>query len=204
MRSEAVLSPSFYRSPDVVKIARLLIGSVLHTRIDGVHTAGVIVETEAYRAPEDKACHAYGNKRTPRTETMFEAGGISYVYLCYGIHHLFNVVTGPAGSAHAVLIRAIQPLIGLERMLTRRGHEQLQKNLTTGPGSLTRALGITKELNAVSLQGSDSPIWITQGSAVASERIVASPRVGVDYAAECAQWPWRFRLKDSPWVSPAK
>ena len=129
-----IIDPSHFLSLDVVSHARNLLGKKLVTFIDGRYCAGIITETEAYRAPDDKACHAYQNKRTPRTEIMFGAPGYAYVYLCYGIHNLLNVVTGPKESAHAVLIRSIQPTEGIDIMLQRRGLSN-PKNLANGPGN---------------------------------------------------------------------
>ena len=188
----------------MVELARDLIGKILCTSFDGQITKGIIVETEAYRAPEDKASHAYGNRRTARTNTMFLAGGRSYVYLCYGIHHLFNIVTGPENLAHAILVRAIEPFEGIEIMLERRKMKNLSTRLTAGPGILTKALGIhTGHDNQVLNPASD--LWIEdQNLKIASSQIISSPRVGVQYAEECAAWPWRFRLKANKWCSPAK
>jgi len=200
----SILPRSFYLSTDVVQIAQDLLGKVIHTHIDGIHTSGRIVETEAYRAPDDKACHAFNNLRTPRTETMFQNGGIAYIYLCYGIHHLFNVVTAPENMAHAVLIRGIEPLAGIEYMLDRRNHSKSQPRLTAGPGSLTTALNIRKPLNGVSLYESNSPIYISDEDRIPEDQIISSARVGVGYAKECAAWPWRFRIQGSKWTSPAK
>lgn len=199
------LTAAFYRRPDPVLIARELLGKHLVTDFDGQRTTGRIVETEAYRAPDDRACHAYGDRRTARTETMFQAGGVAYIYLCYGIHHLFNVVTGPADAAHAVLIRALEPVEGLEIMLARRGLEGVRPQLTAGPGVMSKALGIERSFDGASLLDPSSPIWIEdRGSAPAAEAIAAGPRIGVDYAGECAGRPWRFYVKDNPWVSKFK
>lgn len=201
----ARLPIDFYTRPDPVQAAKDLLGKYLVTRFEGEMTAGKIVETEAYRAPDDRACHAFGNRRTARTEVMFAEGGRAYVYLCYGIHHLFNVVTGPADAAQAVLIRALQPVDNVALMLERRGMANLSPKLTAGPGALTQALGIHTRHTGLSLVEDNSPIWIEdRGNAILEEDIVASPRVGVAYAKECAAWPWRFRLKGSPWTSPAK
>lgn len=196
------LPPSFYRQSEVVEIARELLGKYIFTRIDGRLSGGRIVETEAYRAPEDKASHAYNNRKTKRTSVMFEAGGVAYVYLCYGIHHLFNIVTGVAGEAHAVLVRAVEPTHNLPLLLKRRGFERLRPQLTAGPGVLTKALGITTDYTGISLTAPDSPIWLEEETAAGpSPNIVAAPRIGIDYAGECAHWPWRFYLDDSPYVS---
>lgn len=196
------LSAAFYRQEDVVGIARALLGKYLVTKIGGAVSAGRIVETEAYRAPDDKACHAYGNRRTQRTAAMFKDGGHAYVYLCYGIHHLFNVVTGPSGKAHAVLIRGLEPTDNIPLMMDRRGFDRLRPQLTAGPGVLSQALGIKTAHTGCSLLAADSPIWIEdRDSLPPSETISAAPRIGVDYAGECATWPWRFYINESKWVS---
>ena len=196
-----VLAEAYYQDQDVLSLSKSLLGKFLCTRIDGLYTSGIIVETEAYKAPHDKACHAYQNRRTPRTETMFMAGGICYIYLCYGIHHLFNIVTGAAGQAHAVLIRAIEPAEGVEAMLKRRNQDQVGPYLTAGPGRLTQALGLSITHNGYLLQP-ETGIWIEdRGSKPAPGTIISSPRVGVDYAEECASWDWRFRIKEHPWTS---
>ncbi len=195
----------FFTRTDVVQVAKDLLGKYLVTHFEGELTSGKIVETEAYRAPDDRACHAFANRRTARTEVMFAEGGHAYVYLCYGIHHLFNVVTGPPEMAHAVLIRAVQPVDNVELMLARRNMEALERRLTAGPGALTEALGIRTAHTGLSLLDPTGPIWLEdRGEVVLEENIVASPRVGVAYAGECAEWPWRFRIKNSQWTSPAK
>ena len=196
------LPESFYLREDVVQISKDLLGKYLVTEIDGLRTVGRITETEAYRGPEDKACHAYGGRHTPRTRVMFEAGGRAYVYLCYGIHHLFNVVTGPQGMPHAVLIRAVEPVEALDTMLQRRGMQRPLPRLTAGPGSMSKAMGIRTGHTGLSLLEPGSPIWIEdRETTVPPTDILAGPRVGVDYAAECALWEWRFRIKDSKWTS---
>lgn len=192
------MPPEFFTRHDVVQIAKDLLGCYLISEIGGIRTAGRISETEAYRAPDDRACHAYANRRTPRTEVMFHEGGHAYIYLCYGIHHLFNVVTGPEGSAHAVLIRAIEPTEGLATMLLRRNMKQLKPALTTGPGSLAQALGLTTALNGQYLLAPGSPIWLEGRSTPLSEaEIGVDKRIGVESAGECAAWEWRFFLKNS-------
>ena len=196
---------SFFTRQDVVKISQELLGKFLVTAIDGQVTAGKIVETEAYRAPEDKASHAWNNRRTPRTEIMFARGGFTYVYLCYGIHHLFNVVTGAENMPHAVLIRAIEPTDNIAVILQRRGFDKLKPQLSAGPGVMSSALGITTRHNALSLVDSPQTIWIEdRGIDIEPAQIQSGPRVGVAYAGECADWPWRFWIKDSPWVSKWK
>lgn len=199
------LLESFFLSEDVVQISKDLLGKYLVTNFDKQITVGKIVETEAYRAPDDKACHAHLNRFTNRTKVMFEVGGTAYVYLCYGIHHLFNVVTAPKGMAHAILIRGIEPVENVELMLQRRNFTTVKSQLTAGPGVMSKAMGITKAYTGHSLTAADSEIWIEDRGTVLSEKdIIASPRVGVDYAEECALWNWRFRVKDSKWTSPAK
>lgn len=199
-----MLPIDFYTRPDVLQVAKDLLGKFLVTKFDGQLVAGKIVETEAYRAPDDRACHAFGNRRTARTEVMFAEGGRAYVYLCYGIHHLFNVVTGPAGSAHAVLVRGVEPIENIEAMLARRGMSRLARKLTAGPGALSQALGIHTLHSGLSLLDPTGPIWLEdRGEVVSESNIIASPRVGVAYAKECAEWPWRFRIANSTWSSPA-
>lgn len=175
---------------------------MLVTNFGGVLTAGMIVETEAYAGVTDKASHAYGGRRTPRTEVMYMQGGAAYVYLCYGIHHLFNVVTNVRDVPHAVLIRAVEPLAGVEEMLMRRGKEQLQPSLTAGPGAMSVALGIHTAHTGISLLGSE--IYIEEGSKVTEKQIVAATRVGVAYAMDDALRPYRFYLKDNKYVSKGK
>lgn len=194
------LPESYYVSADVVTIARDLIGKYLFTRIDGVVTGGYIVETEAYNGVVDKASHAFGNRLTPRTSTMFKQGGIIYVYLCYGIHEMLNIVISPEGQPHAILIRAINPTIGLDVMQARRNMAVIKPTITMGPGSVAKALGISRKINAMSLQ-SDT-IWIAdEGLTFPDENIAAVPRVGVDYAGDDALLPYRFYVKGNMYVS---
>ena len=178
---------------DVVDVARDLLGKVLCSSIDGHLTKAVIIETEAYAGAGDRASHAYGGRRTRRTEPMYREGGIAYVYLCYGIHHLFNVVTGGRDQPHAVLIRAGSPLIGVDEMLSRRDMRSVGKNLLSGPGSLARALGIHTGLTGTSLL--DDQLWIEDHDIrVDSDAIIVGPRVGIDYAGEDAARMYRFRI----------
>lgn len=175
-------------------------GKLLVTKVSGKITSAMIVETEAYQGPRDKASHAFGGRRTPRTEPMFWDGGVAYVYLCYGVHHLFNVVVHEAGTPHAILIRAVEPVDGIEVMLERRRMTSLSPRLSAGPGAMSQALGITTQLDRTSLVS--NRIWIEdRGIQVKRTEIIAGPRVGVMYAEECATWPWRFRIKDNPWTS---
>jgi len=187
---------SYYQQDDVVSLSRSLIGKYLLTCLEpeNVITGGMIIETEAYRGPEDKASHAYNNRRTKRTETMFSEGGTTYVYLCYGMHHLFNIVTNKKETPHAILIRAIQPEVGVDLMLRRRKKDKLIPTLTNGPGALCQALGINRALDGISLNS--SKIWLEdRGVIIPQERIQVSPRIGIDYAEEDALKPWRFSLK---------
>jgi DNA-3-methyladenine glycosylase len=197
------LGIDFYLNDDTISIGKKLLGKYLFTNIDGKLTGGMIVETESYIGPEDKACHAYDNKKTPRNDAMFEKGGIAYVYLCYGMHSLLNVVTNKKGCPHAVLIRAIEPLYGIDTMLKRRKKQILSRQLTAGPGAMTKALGISKEQNKLSFLG--DIIWIEDRNVkIANKEIICSKRVGIDYAEEYKNMPWRFRIKNSSWTSLAK
>lgn len=181
-------------------IAKDLLGKVLVTKINRKVIAGIIVETEAYSYRE-KGCHAYNSRMTERNSVMFKSGGHAYVYLCYGIHHLFNVVTNVEGKADAVLIRALQPLVGEQHMLNRMNTTSLKK-ITSGPGKLTRAFGIDKMMNGEFLL--NNKVWIEdQTMKVSKSSIVASSRIGIDYAGEDAQLPWRFTIKENEWVSKA-
>lgn len=196
----AKLPFSFYQSQDVNDLAIQLLGKQLYTMVDGELTGGVIVETEAYKGTEDKASHAYSGKVTNRTQTMYEDGGVSYVYLCYGIHYLFNVVTAVRGVPHAVLIRGIEPLVGLDVMLRRRGMPVLKPNITAGPGALAKAFGITKLLNGKDLTGDE--VWLEDRALqYPQQEIVAAPRIGVAYAGDHAMLPWRYYVKGNKFVS---
>ncbi len=185
------LKRDFYLQEDVVNVARDLLGKYLFTHLNGKLTAGIITETEAYAGIADKASHAYNNRRTTRTETMYARGGTAYVYLCCGIHHLFNVVTNAKDIPHAVLIRAIQPAEGITCILQRRKQKQLTKNTCGGPGTLSQALGITTQLNNTDLLS--KRIWLEdRGIKLGSTQIQTSARIGVDYAGEDALLPYRF------------
>ena len=187
------LSQDFYLRNDVVAISRDLLGKVLCTRIGGDLTQSIITETEAYAGVKDKASHAYNGKRTKRTEPMFGDGGVAYVYLCYGIHHLFNVVTNKNEVPHAILIRAGEPLCGTDLMLKRRNKTRVNKTLLAGPGSVAKAMGITTDHTGLSLI--NGQIWIEdQGVDVDDAAVIVSPRVGVDYAGQDASRPYRFRI----------
>jgi DNA-3-methyladenine glycosylase len=186
------LPERFYTQNDTLKVAQQLLGKVLCSNIGGEYCNGIICETEAYLGATDKASHAYGNRLTKRTKIMFARGGVAYVYLCYGIHHLFNIVTGEINDPQAILIRAIVPLEGKEQLLKRRGKDSLKAVDFVGPGKVSQALGITMEQNGLSLQ--ENKLWIEdQGIIIDSEKIITSPRVGIDYAEEDASLPYRFQ-----------
>ena len=198
------LQADFYQEEDVLTISKKLLGKILCSKFDSNLTSGIIVETEAYAGETDRASHAYNGRRTRRTEVMYAAGGTAYIYLCYGIHHLFNVVTNREGIPHAILIRAIEPLEGIDIMLKRRNMKKLLPRLTAGPGILSQALGISIYNSGISLL--DNQIWIednSNNSPIGDFKIISSPRVGCEYAEEDANNPWRFRINGNPWVSPA-
>jgi DNA-3-methyladenine glycosylase len=195
------LGRAFYTRADTLRVARDLLGKLLVVPAaeDGRRVSGLIVETEAYMAPEDRASHAYGNRRTARTEMMFAGGGRVYVFFVYGMHHQFNVVTGVAGSPHAVLVRAVEPVEGIELMRARREVDD-DRQLTSGPGKLCKALGIDRSFNGEDLLG--RRVWIEDvGRDVPAGEIAAGPRVGIDYAGEFAEKPWRFWVGGNRFVS---
>lgn len=193
-----VLKREFYLNPDVVEVARQLLGKVLVTQFDGHYTSGIIVETEAYAGINDRASHAFGGKITPRNRVMYQEGGTAYVYLCYGIHSLFNVVTNQEGIPHAVLVRGIYPLEGLDVMSARMDGKPIDPYSGSGPGKLTRLLGIHYRHSGISLLKTndiDTPIWIEDRGNILTGKILITRRVGVDYAGEDAHLPYRFILK---------
>lgn len=194
------LPRSFYTRDDVVSISKELLGKFLFTHFNNQLTGGMITETEAYRGQTDKASHAYNGRRTSRTEIMYSEGGTAYIYLCYGIHHLFNVVTNEKEIPHAVLIRAIEPVEGIDRMLKRRNKKKADYSLTGGPGALSQALGILTKQTGEDLLG--NKIWIEdRGVTIKKSEIISSTRVGVDYAGSHAGWKYRFYIKRNNWVS---
>ncbi len=196
-----ILQDTFYTQTDVLKIAKELLGKVIVTEIDNIKTSGKIVEVEAYTGINDKASHAYNNKRTDRTKIMYCMGGVAYIYLCYGIHHLFNVVTNSKDIPHAILIRAIEPLDGIKYMLERRNRSTLKTTLTSGPGALSMALGLTTIYTGMSLQSKE--IHIEDRGIIVND-IICNTRVGVSYAQEDALLPYRFYIKNNPYVSKGK
>jgi DNA-3-methyladenine glycosylase len=188
------LDSSFFLQDDVVCIAQSLLGKELFTSFDGKPCSGIITETEAYAGVTDKASHAFGGRRTARTETMYAKGGTAYVYLCYGIHHLFNVVTNQADVPHAVLIRAIFPIQGLDEILLRRKQTNLSKTTAGGPGTVASALGIKTMHSGLDLiQHPEIGIY-DRGLVIPKERIKIGKRIGVEYAKEDAELPYRFWL----------
>lgn len=194
------LPAAFYLRNNVVTIAKQLLGKLLVTHFENELTAGRIVEVEAYNGIADKASHSYGGRRTARTEIMYAAGGTAYVYLCYGIHHLFNVVTNTAGTPHAILIRAIEPVKGIPVMLQRMLKEKLDYSVGRGPGNVSKALGIVTANTGMSLLG--NTIFIADDGVVYKRsQIITGPRIGVDYAAEDAFLPYRFYIKGNLYIS---
>jgi DNA-3-methyladenine glycosylase len=194
------LGLDFYRREDVLQISKELLGKLLVTKWNGVTTSGRIVEVEAYAGSIDRASHAHGGKRTARNEIMYADGGVSYVYLCYGIHHLFNVVTNTKDTPHAILVRALEPIKGIPVMLERTGKEKLDNTLTRGPGNVSKALGIHTTHTGYSLRSNELFI-ADDGFAYNKKEIHASPRIGVDYAGPHALWPYRFYIKGNSFVS---
>lgn len=200
------LKVDFYQRNNVLQIAKDLLGKILITKWNGPdgyrdETSGRIVEVEAYNGVMDKASHAAGGKRTKRNEIMYGQGGMSYVYLCYGIHHLFNVVTNKPGTPHAILIRALEPIKGIDLMLERTGKKKLDNTLTRGPGNVSKALGISFKVHSgLSLQSKE--FFFAEDDFLLNRKdILSSPRIGVDYAGEDAMLPYRFFIKGNPFVS---
>jgi len=192
----------YFIDNDTLWLARNLLGKLLFSATDNAPvTAGIITETEAYLAPNDKASHAYGNRKTKRTQTMFQSGGLAYIYLCYGIHHLFNIVTNQENIAHAILVRSVIPVLGLQQIKTRLGKEA--PLLLNGPGKLSKALGIKTRHNAENLTG--SVIWIEDHAiGIPDEKVLIGPRIGVDYAGEDARLPYRFFIDDLSFLKSLK
>jgi DNA-3-methyladenine glycosylase len=194
------LTPAFYQRKNVLLIAKELLGKILVTKWNNTITSGRIVETEAYNGIIDKASHAFDGRRTARTEIMYADGGVAYVYLCYGIHHLFNVVTNDKDIPHAILIRALEPLAGIDIMLKRTGKTKTDYTLTKGPGNLSKALGLCTANTGTSLLSTELFI-ADNGFEISKKDIIASPRIGVDYAGKDALLPYRFYVKGNLYVS---
>ena len=202
------LSREFYLRPDTLEIAQDLLGKLLVVPTDlGERVSAMIVETEAYLGAIDKAAHSYGNRRTKRTETMFSLGGTVYIFFIYGMYFQFNVVAGAVDTPHAILIRAVEPVEGIEiirerRLIKNPNAKMTDKNLTSGPGKLCIALGIDKTFNNADLLG--DKIWVEDFNTFSTDQIICGKRIGIDYAEEFADKPWRFWVKDNPFVSRLK
>ena len=193
------LNRDFFSRPDTLRIARDLLGKLLVVPdAEGTRVSGMIVETEAYLGEIDKAAHSYGGRRTARNEITYAEGGHVYVFFVYGMYYQLNLVTGVAGHPHVVLIRAVEPVEGIEIMRERRG-EMKDTNLTSGPGKLCIALDITRDLNGEDLMG--DRIWVEEYRRFKKSEISSGPRVGIDYAEEFVELPWRFWIKDNKFVS---
>lgn len=182
---------SYFQTEDTLRISRDLLGKYLVSNIGHQMTSGMIIETEAYLGIEDRASHAYKGRKTTRTKIMYLPGGHCYVYLCYGLHYLLNIVTHKAGEPHAILIRALKPCEGIEVMLKRRHMEKLNPRLTSGPGTVSQALGVTTKQSGEPLGNN---LWI-EDRGIKPSTIITSPRVGIEYAKEHALLPYRFQMK---------
>jgi DNA-3-methyladenine glycosylase len=189
----------FYQQTDVVKIAHELVGKLIVSNIDHKTCIGKIVETEAYIGLTDRASHSFNGKRTSRNEHMYAAPGTAYVYTCYGIHDLLNIVTNKVGVPDAILLRAIEPLEGLSFMEERTGKKASDRTITRGPGNLARALGISKLHSGISYL--DDELFLCDGFKIKPEEIGSSSRIGCESAGEAAHYPYRFYLKGNPYVS---
>ena len=193
-----LIRKDFYTRSNVVIIARELLGKLLVTQFEGKVSSGIITETEAYEGITDRASHAYSGRRSERTEIMYRIGGTAYVYLCYGVHSLFNIVTNVEGIPHAILVRGIIPVDGIQYMLERTGKKEILKDFSNGPGKVSKALGIHYshtgfQLTIKPCRKCDSGIWLEDnGFSVTREEIKVTPRIGVDYAGEDALRPYRF------------
>ena len=192
-----MLNRAFYEV-GAAEAAPLLLGKLLCRRTPEGLSAGMIVEAEAYCGPEDDAAHSFGGRRTARTEAMFGPPGHAYIFRIYGMHSCFNVVTAPEGSPQAVLIRALEPVAGLELMAARRGLAEPLR-LCSGPGKLCRALAVGMEQYGLDLCGPE--LYLTEYRDFSPAEICVSPRVNVDYALNCRDRLWRFFVKDSPFFS---
>lgn len=195
------LDRNFYLRTDTARVARELLGKLLAVpAADGTRVSGMIVETEAYLGVDDRAAHSFGGRRTARNEVMYGLAGHVYVFFVYGMYNQFNVVCGPRDHPHAILIRAVEPVEGVEIMRARRG-EMKDKNLTSGPGKLCIAMDIDRSLNGEDLLG--ERVWIEENQAIKKNDVEIGPRVGIDYAGEDAELPLRFWISGNPFVSRA-
>lgn len=195
-----ILPTSFFLRPDVTSIAKDLLGKCLATNFDQQLTVMRIVETEAYNGTVDKASHAYNNRKTNRTRIMYEQGGIAYIYLCYGIHQMFNIVTNKAGIPHAILIRGGEPIIGKEIMASRTQKKISDTTLGKGPGNLCKALGIHTGYTGHPFQENEIFLY-DDGYSFPKKDMGVSPRIGVAYSGEDAKLPYRFYIRHHPFVS---
>ncbi len=190
------ITRDYFKNKDVLFLAEDLIGKYLFTFFNGQITGGIITETEAYKGITDKASHAYKGKRTKRNEAMYDRGGVLYVYLCYGIHFLTNIVTNDKDIPDAILLRAIYPTHGEELMLKRLQKNRMHPHLLNGPGKLSKALGIN--LNANQLPLPSREVWLEDRALqIATQTIQKTPRIGIDYAEEDRLLPYRFVIKSS-------
>lgn len=194
------LPAQFYERTDVVLIAKELIGKIIVTKFDDLVTSGRIVETEAYIGITDRASHSFGGKRTARNEHMYGAAGIAYVYICYGMHHLFNIVSNAKDVPDAILIRAVEPIEGIDIMLTRAGKSKAGNTLTKGPGNAAKALGISKLHSGINLLQEEIYI-VDDGFTIAETLIGVSRRIGIEGSGDAALLPYRFYVKGNPFVS---
>ena len=198
------LPATFFQRPDPLQIARDLLGKHLYTCVDGILTAGRVVETEAYQHEGDNSLTMHLQRKRHQAQGLYMPGGHAYIYTVYNKYALFNIATHDAAHPDTVLIRAVEPTLGIAEMLLRRGLPAPKRALTAGPGVMSQALGITPALTGLPVTG--EVLWFEDhGEAVADAAVVASSRVGLEYAGpEAAGLPWRFRLRDNPWTSPAK
>jgi DNA-3-methyladenine glycosylase len=199
VKKNVKLSREFYTRGNVLTVARDLLGKLLVVpAVGGERVSGMIEEVEAYRGPEDRASHAYGGRRTRRTETMYQQGGVAYVYFVYGMYYQFNVVSNVVDTPHAILVRALEPVEGIEMMRERRRLHP-DNNLTNGPGKLCIALDIDRELDGADLLG--DRVWLEEFQTISPRRVAKGPRIGIDYAAEWIDKPWRFWIRDNSYIS---
>lgn len=201
------LGREFYTRDNTLQIAKDLLGKILVVPDEnGARSTAMIVETEAYLGAIDKAAHSFGNRRTKRTETMFGIGGTVYIFFVYGMYYQFNVVAGAVDSPHAILIRAVEPVENVEIMRKRRlaastasNPKMPDQNITSGPGKLCIALGIDKSFDKADLLG--EKVWISEHKTIPMSKIAKGKRIGIDYADEFAEKPWRFWIDGNRFVS---
>ncbi len=197
------LPKEFYTRSDTVEIARELLGKQLFSKFNNTITSGIIVETEAYCGPADRGCHAFNGRYTNRTKVMYEQGGVTYVYLCYGIHYLFNIITNIQNEPHAILIRAIEPKQGIDMMLQRTGRKKFDHSLGAGPGLVSQCFGFNTQHTGLSLISDE--IWLEDAvEKIAKQSIIASARVGMNFEGHYKTVRWRFRIKNSAFTSKAR